>query len=229
MDDKVQFVDISTREVQSSLTPQQALTLLKEGNLRFLRGERINRDLGRQIDITAQGQFPIAAVLSCIDSRTPTELIFDQGLGDIFAVRMAGNTVAENVLGSLEFACKVAGAKLIIVLGHTRCGAVKAACHFINLGKDAKTETGCDHINVIIEQLKPSVIKTAFVCKDASSDAMKDEYVDSVAEQNVIHSLEEITKSSSTIRQLVSEGKIGLVGALYDVRTGKVQFLTDLE
>ena len=138
IENRVQYVDWTTREIQASLTPVRVLEVLKEGNERFATGRRLNRDLVRQIDATAGGQHPMAAILSCIDSRSPAELLFDLGLGDIFSVRLAGNIASEKALGSMEFACKVAGAKLIVVLGHTRCGAVKATCDFVAKGGDPK-------------------------------------------------------------------------------------------
>lgn len=157
MEDEIQYVDVTTREVQSQLTPQQVLQFLKEGNERFVTGRRLTRDLSRQVDATAAAQYPMAVVLSCIDSRSPVELIFDLGVGDAFVIRIAGNVAKEKVLGSMEFACAVAGSRLVVVMGHTSCGAVKAAVDLYDTGKTASVATGCEHLDVLVNEIqKPS-------------------------------------------------------------------------
>src|SRR4029077_7697942 len=160
-DDRIQYVDYSTRELQSSLTPEQVQYILKEGNKRFRTGQRLTRDLGRQVNATAEAQHPLAVVLSCIDSRTPSELIFDLGLGDIFSVRIAGNITSRKELGSIEYACAVAGAKLILVMGHTRCGAVTDAVSPLDMSRTAAEATGCGHLDQVIQAIEPSLERSA--------------------------------------------------------------------
>ncbi|MFM7808935.1 MAG: bifunctional SulP family inorganic anion transporter/carbonic anhydrase, partial [Planctomycetota bacterium] len=155
--DRVQYVDVSTRDVQASLRPEHVLQILREGNRRFIDGTRLHRDLSRQVDATSAGQHPMAVVLGCIDSRAPVEMVFDVGIGDLFVCRLAGNVISPMALGSMEFACKVAGAKLVLVLGHTRCGAVKAACDFAASGKDVRETTGLDNLGSLIEPIKRAV------------------------------------------------------------------------
>ena len=155
--DRTQYVDYSTRELQDAASPEQVLQILKDGHERFRTGKRLTRDLARQVDATAEGQHPLAAVLSCIDSRTPAELIFDLGMGDIFSVRVAGNVAGSKVLGSIEYACAVAGAKLILVMGHTRCGAVTSAVQFKESEADPDQATGCQHIGDITRDIEESI------------------------------------------------------------------------
>src|SRR5690606_31740876 len=157
LEDRIQYVDFSSREVQDSLTPQRVLEIFQEGNERFRNGNRLTRDLGRQVDATAAGQFPMGVVLTCIDSRTPSELIFDLGLGDIFSVRIAGNIARDKVLGSMEYSCAVAGAKLILVMGQTSCGAVNAAVDLICSHKTAAEATGCVNLDSLITEIQLSV------------------------------------------------------------------------
>jgi carbonic anhydrase len=199
---------IQTQESQSAMTPAQALERLRDGNARFAANATKPRDWSAKVAATASGQFPFAAVLACMDSRAPIEIVFDQGLGDVFGVRVAGNVVNDDELGSLEYAAKV-GAKLLVVLGHTRCGAVKGAIDGVELG----------NLTGLLAKIHPAV--EAAKCSDAKSDAC----VTSVAEQNVRQSMREIRARSPYLAKYLDEGKIQLVGAMYDVETGRVTFL----
>ncbi|HKC52637.1 MAG TPA: carbonic anhydrase family protein [Myxococcota bacterium] len=202
-------VEVQTAESQAAMTPAQALERLREGNTRFATNAMKPRDWSAKVVATASGQFPFAAVLACMDSRAPVEIVFDQGLGDVFGVRVAGNVVNDDELGSLEYAAKV-GAKLIVVLGHTRCGAVKGAIDGVKLG----------NLTGLLDKIHPAV--DAAKCTDPKSEAC----VTSVAEQNVRQSLREIRARSSYLAHDLDEGEIQLVGAMYDVETGRVTFLS---
>lgn len=224
--DVVQYVDYASREVQASLTPQRVLTLLQEGNARFLEGRRLHRDLARQVDGTAEGQHPMAVVLGCIDSRAPAELLFDLGIGDVFVVRLAGNVCDAKALGSMEFACKAAGAKLIVVLGHTRCGAVKATCDFVHQGVDAAAATGMTNLGSITSVISDAVRMERHTTHDRTGKNAA--FVDGVAAINVHNTMERIERDSPTLGALLQEGRIGIVGAMYDVASGRVRFLESL-
>jgi len=201
---------------QTALSPQDAVQLLKDGNARFVAGEPIQRDLHSQVKQTATGQYPFAAVLSCIDSRIPTEIIFDQGIGDIFNARIAGNFINEDILGSLEFACKLAGSKVIVVMGHTSCGAVKGACDHAELG----------NLTQMLAKINPAVeAVTTAPTEDRSSANL--EFVNQVAEKNVDFAIEEIKLKSPVLLEMLQQGAIEIVGAMYDVKTGSVSFLND--
>jgi carbonic anhydrase/SulP family sulfate permease len=200
--------------------------LLKDGNERFVRGERVTRDLMRQVDATSQAQFPMAVVLGCMDSRTSTELIFDLGLGDIFSVRVGGNVASESALASLEYACAVAGAKLIIVLGHTRCGAVGAAIDLYHQAGDPCSTTGCAHIQALTDHLDQAIALE--LAGKPAHPYSREVFVDRVARQNVRNTMDSVHRRSSTLRALIERGQIAVVGGLYDVRSGKVQFMEDL-
>ena len=202
--------EVQTQESQSAMTPEAALERLKAGNARFAANTPKPRDWSAKVAATAAGQFPFAAVLACMDSRAPVEIVFDQGLGDVFGVRVAGNVVNEDELGSLEYAAKV-GAKLIVVLGHTRCGAVKGALEGVQLG----------NLSGLLKKIHPAV--EAAKCTDAKSEAC----VDAVAEQNVRRSLKEIRARSPFLAGYLDQGKLALVGAMYDVSTGRVTFLAN--
>src|SRR4029077_18963214 len=186
-DDRIQYVDYSTRELQSSLTPEQVQYILKEGNKRFRTGQRLTRDLGRQVNATAEAQHPLAVVLSCIDSRTPSELIFDLGLGDIFSVRIAGNIASRKVLGSIEYGCAVAGAKLILVMGHTRCGAVSAAVDLACSSGTVAEVTGCAHLEHIVHEIQQ--LTDPLECQGVQQlpPSEKGAFVNAVACRNVAH------------------------------------------
>lgn len=219
------FVDYSSREVQQSLKPAEVLRILKDGHERFLVGKPLVRDLRRQAGATATGQFPIAAVLGCIDSRAPVEHIFDLGVGDAFVARIAGNVARDKMIGSLEFACGVAGAKLLLVLGHTSCGAVKASVELKVAGKTASEATGCDHLDELVGIIQGSIDSSQL--KDFSNwaDDKKRGFVDEVARKNVVNTMNYIREKSRILDRLVRENKIMIVGAVYDVNTGKVEFL----
>jgi carbonic anhydrase len=201
-----------TKEMQTAITPALALEILKDGNKRFVSNLKINRNLLQQANETSDGQHPFAVILSCIDSRTSAELIFDQGLGDVFSVRIAGNIVNEDILGSMEFGCKVAGAKIIVVLGHTKCGAIKGACDNVELG----------NLTSLISKIKPAVDEeTATSDNRTSSNA---NFVENVAELNVSLSVKNILLHSPIIAQMVKNEEIGIVGAIHDIKTGQVKF-----
>lgn len=223
--DRIQFVDYSSREVQSALTPERVLQLFQEGNQRFLNGSRLTRDLGRQVGATSAGQFPMAVVLSCIDSRTPAELVFDLGLGDIFSVRIAGNIARDKVLGSMEYACAVAGAKLVLVMGHTSCGAVNAAVDLLCSKKTAAEATGCGNLDTLITEIQLSIDPAT--CPPPGGAWRPEEkaaYANEVARRNVLRTMRVIRQRSATLDGLVQAGKIAIVGCLYDVKTGQVSF-----
>lgn len=196
-----------------SLTPSLALSFLKEGNQRFVNNLKVNRDLLEQVNKTKNGQFPFAVILSCIDSRTSAELIFDQGLGDIFSVRIAGNVISEDVIGSMEFACKLAGSKLIVVLGHSKCGAITGACKEVKLG----------HLTNLLHKVSPSI---AYVKQHHTNiDLNSIEGINLVASQHVEHTMEEIFQRSQVLHEMYEKGEIGVVGAFYNVETGAVDFI----
>jgi carbonic anhydrase len=193
-----------------------ALEILKEGNNRFLKNYKENRNLLQQVNDTRDGQWPFATILSCIDSRTSAELIFDQGLGDIFSVRIAGNIVNTDILGSMEFACKVAGSKLIVVLGHTKCGAVKGACDHVEMG----------NLTELLSKLQPAVYQEKETKNERNSSNYK--FVENVAEINVKRSVVNIIERSFILEQMVENGEIGVVGAMYNVESGVVEFYDDV-
>jgi MFS superfamily sulfate permease-like transporter len=226
IEDDIQFVDHSTRELQEGMTPAQVVEVLRQGNQRFHEGRRLDRDLARQVGATARGQHPLAVVLSCIDSRTPAELVFDTGLGDVFSVRVAGNVLSPKVLGSMEYGTAVAGARLIVVMGHTRCGAVTAAVDLVGT-KDAAAATGCQHLDPILIDIQRSVDREAAAQAASLSPERKREFVDDVARRNVLSVVRRIVDESNTIRRLVEEGRIAVVGTLYDIGTGKMDFMLD--
>jgi carbonic anhydrase len=201
-----------TKDTQSNITPDQAIELLQNGNQRFVQNLRYNRNLLEQVNETAEGQYPFATILSCIDSRTPAELVFDQGLGDIFSIRIAGNVINDDIMGSMEFACKVAGSKLILVLGHTSCGAIKGACASVEL----------EHLTGLLDKIQTAV-KQAPAPQDGDNQNI--EYVDNVASLNVQNSIKHITEKSKTLKEMVDDGSIKVIGAMYDVSNGQVTFL----
>jgi len=218
---RVLFEDFSTRDLQESSTPDDVLEILKAGNERFLKGERLHRNWTRQVRETAKGQAPLAVVLGCIDSRNSSELVFDLGIGDIFSVRIAGNIATERVLGSLEYSCAVAGAKLIVVMGHSSCGAVTTAVKTHGDPGAVERSTGCSHIDALLEEIQPSVLADDVVPSDPAD---LERYIDDVALRHVERTLNTISNKSGALRSLIEEGKVGIVGAFYDVKTGKVNF-----
>jgi carbonic anhydrase len=225
LQDRTQYVDYSTRELQSQLTPQQVLQILKDGHERFRSGQRLTRNLGRQVNATSSGQHPLAVVLSCIDSRAPAELIFDLGLGDIFSIRLAGNVISREVLGSMEYACAVAGAKLILVMGHTRCGAVTAAVELACSAESAAQATGCQHLEPIVQVIQKSVDPLTCQRLEQLSAAEKETFVNAVARGNVSHVTEMVFGQSQMLNHLHEEGRVAIIGAIYDVVSGDIEFL----
>jgi carbonic anhydrase len=224
--DEVHFIDYSTRELQTALTPTQVLQILKDGHERFRTGRHLARDNQSHVKATSEGQFPLAAVLSCIDSRTPAELIFDLGVGDVFSVRIAGNITSPKVLGSIEYATAVAGAKLILVMGHTRCGAVTAAVNFLGASQPADQLTGCQHLQAILDDIQLSTDLNQSRGFSQLSDKDREQLVDGVARRNVQRVVSELQSQSETLKRLVAEGRIGIVGSIYNVATGEIEFLT---
>ena len=225
MANEIRFVDYSTRELQEQLPPSQVLQILMEGNERFRAGRHLTRDLGRQLQATALGQHPLAVILTCIDSRSPAELIFDLGLGDIFSVRVAGNVISPKVLGSIEYACAVAGAKLVLVLGHTRCGAVNAAVSLASSNSNATEATGCQHLESIVQDIQKSLDSDLIQRFEHSSGDEQSRCVDEVARRNVALSVTRILEQSRTISGLVQANRIAVVGAMYDIVTGTIDRL----
>lgn len=207
------------KEIQSKITPRKALEILQKGNDRFINNLKANRNLLEQVNLTSEGQYPFATILSCIDSRTSAELIFDQGLGDIFCVRIAGNIVNTDILGSMEFACKIAGSRLIVVLGHTKCGAVKGACDHVEMG----------NMTELLSKLQPAVYAERETLDIGERNSKNSDFVENVSAINVRRSVKSIIERSFIIEQMVENGEIGVVGAMYDVETGKVEFYDDVE
>jgi carbonic anhydrase len=203
-----------TKEFQASLTPQQAFQILKEGNRRFVSNLRLHRNLLEQVNETSAEQYPFAIVLSCIDSRTGAELIFDQGLGDIFSVRVAGNVLNEDVLGSMEFACEIAGSRLVVVLGHSKCGAVKGACRHLQIG----------HLAGLLGKIGPAVWAVEQQCGHRSEDPV---FIEQVARENTRHQMLGIVQRSPILGQLLNQGRIGIVCGMYSVESGEVDFFEE--
>jgi carbonic anhydrase/SulP family sulfate permease len=227
--DQILYIDYSTRELQSSLTPRHVLQILKDGNERFRSGRRLSRDLGREVQATATGQHPLAVVLSCIDSRSPAELIFDLGVGDVFNVRIAGNVISPKVLGSVEYASAVAGAKLIVIMGHTRCGAVTAAFDLFHSKNSVAEDTGCQHLGPIVRDIQESITVDSSHQPNQLSGIEKESMVNALACRNVLRSVELMRHQSETLDQLVRDKRIAIIGAMYDVVTGDILFLPDHE
>ena len=203
------------KELQASISPRQALEILKKGNNRFVNNLKAHRDLLEQVNDTRDGQWPFATILSCIDSRTSAELIFDQGLGDVFSVRIAGNIVNTDILGSMEFACKVAGSKLIVVLGHSKCGAVKGACDHVEMG----------NLTELLSKIQPAVYEEK--ATQDNRNASNPLFVENVAEINVKRNVKNIIERSFILEQMIEKGEIGIVGAMHNIETGEVTFYED--
>jgi carbonic anhydrase len=204
-----------TKETQATLTPANACLFLKEGNQRFVQNLQAHRNLLEQVNDTREGQFPFATILSCIDSRTSAELVFDQGLGDIFSIRIAGNVVNEDILGSMEFSCGLAGSKLIVVLGHSDCGAIKGACDHVQLG----------NLSTLLNKIQPSVYLEHATLENRTSGNRS--FVANVTEVHVRRCVADIIERSVVLRGLIEAGKVGLVGGLYSLESGEVRFLDD--
>lgn len=201
-----------TKEMQAAITPKQALELLKDGNQRFINNLKINRNLLQQANETSDGQHPFAVILSCIDSRTSAELIFDQGLGDIFSIRIAGNIINEDILGSMEFACKVAGSKIIVVLGHTKCGAVKGACDHVEMG----------NLTALLTKIRPAVEDETSTKENRNSS--NSDFVEKVTNLNVQRTVNSIIQRSPILKEMIEKNEIQIVGGVHDITSGEVTF-----
>ena len=203
-----------TKETQDLMTPNSALATLKAGNDRFLKGNQVARNLNQQVDETSGGQFPFATVLHCIDSRVSAEHIFDQGIGDLFSIRIAGNFVNEDILGSMEFACKLAGTKVLVVLGHTACGAIKGACDHARLG----------NLTALINKLEPAVEAVDAPAEADLRNSLNSDFVNAVAAKNVLMTIDNIRSQSPILKEMEADGAIQIVGGMYDIATGNVNF-----
>lgn len=200
------------KEMQAAITPSIAIQILKEGNKRFMNNLKANRNLLEQVNDTSEGQHPFAVILSCIDSRTSAELIFDQGLGDVFSVRIAGNIINEDILGSMEFACKVAGAKLIVVLGHSKCGAIKGACDHVEMG----------NLTALLSKIQPAVFDEKSVLENRNST--NSEFVEKVASINVNRTVHAIVERSPILKEMIESGEVGIIGGMHIISNGEVLF-----
>ena len=198
--------------MQAAITPSMAIQILKDGNKRFMNNLKANRNLLEQVNDTSDGQHPFAVILSCIDSRTSAELIFDQGLGDVFSVRIAGNIINEDILGSMEFACKVAGAKLIVVLGHSKCGAIKGACDHVEMG----------NLTALLSKIQPAVFDEKSELDNRNSS--NSEFVEKVAAINVTRTVQAIVERSSILKEMIGSGEIGIIGGMHTISNGEVVF-----
>ena len=203
-----------TKETQAAMTPEMALEALKEGNVRFLNATQVPRDLNAQVKETSSGQYPFATVLHCIDSRVSAEHIFDQGVGDLFSIRIAGNFVNEDILGSMEFACKLAGTKVLEVLGHTACGAVKGACDHARMG----------NLTALINKIEPAVAAVDQPTDESLRNSANIDFVNTVAAKNVEMTLNDIRTKSTILKDLEADGDLIIVGGMYDISNGKVTF-----
>ncbi len=203
------------KELQDAISPKIAINILKEGNKRFINNLKANRNLLEQANETSDGQHPFAVILSCIDSRTSAELIFDQGLGDIFSVRIAGNIINEDILGSMEFACKVAGSKVIVVLGHSKCGAVKGACDHVEMG----------NLTALLSKIQPAVYDEKSVTDNRNSG--NSEFVEKVATINVKRTVQAIMQRSPILKEMIEKGEIGIIGGMHNLADGEVVFYDD--
>lgn len=201
-----------TKDLQGAQSPDDAIALLKAGHERFLAGKPVNCDLLTMAKDTGKGQYPFACVVGCIDSRVPPEIVFDQQIGDIFTARVAGNFVNTDIIGSLEFATKVAGAKAIVVLGHSSCGAVKGAIDKVELG----------NLTATLANLMPAVDATPV---EGEASSKNDAYVQKVADTNVMLTVEKLTKDSAVLKEMVDAGALKIIGAMHDVKTGKITFM----
>ena len=202
------------KEMQSAITPSMAIKILEEGNKRFMNNLKANRNLLEQANETSDGQHPFAVILSCIDSRTSAELIFDQGLGDVFSVRIAGNIINEDILGSMEFACKVAGSKVIVVLGHSKCGAIKGACDHVEMG----------NLTALLSKIQPAVYDEKSVTENRNSSNA--EFVEKVASINVKRTVDAIMERSPILKEMIQNGEIGIIGGMHNITDGEVTFFT---
>lgn len=200
------------KKMQDAITPSMALEILKEGNKRFINNLKANRNLLEQANETSDGQHPFAIILSCIDSRTSAELIFDQGLGDVFSVRIAGNITNEDILGSMEFACKIAGSKIIVVLGHSKCGAIKGACDHVDMG----------NLTALLSKIQPAVYEEQTEIENRSSSNAA--FVEKVASINVKRTVTAIMERSPILKEMILNGEIGIIGGIHNITNGEVTF-----
>jgi carbonic anhydrase len=203
------------KELQDAITPKIAIQILKEGNKRFVNNLKANRNLLEQANETSDGQHPFAVILSCIDSRTSAELIFDQGLGDVFSVRIAGNIINEDILGSMEFACKVAGSKIIVVLGHTKCGAIKGACDHVEMG----------NLTALLSKIQPAVYDEKSILENRNSNNA--DFVEKVASINVKRTVKAIMEKSPILKEMIASGELGIIGGMHNLSDGEVVFYND--
>ena len=204
-----------TQALQSAITPVMALKLLQDGNKRFENNLKVNRNLLQQANETSGSQHPFAVILSCIDSRTSVELIFDQGLGDVFSARIAGNVINEDILGSMEYACKVVGAKIIVVLGHTQCGAIRGACDHVEMG----------NLTALLNKIQPAIYEENSEIENRNASNYI--FVEKVASIHIKRTLHAILDRSPILKEMIEAGTIGIIGAKYDVATGVVDFYDD--
>lgn len=206
-----------TKELQAQITPLEALDILKQGNQRFINNLKANRNLLQQANDTRDGQWPFAAILSCIDSRTSAELIFDQGLGDIVSIRIAGNIVNTDILGSMEFSCKILGTKLIVVLGHSNCGAVKGACDHVEMG----------NLTELLAKLQPAVYEEKSVTNPEERNSKNSQFAENVSAINVRRTIKSIISRSYILEQMVERGEVAIIGAMHNLESGAVEFFED--
>ena len=204
--------NVETKESQAAITPEQALARLREGNTRFALGQSRKRNLPAKVRATAEGQYPFAIILSCLDSRVPAEMVFDEGIGDVFNARIAGNILNDDILASMEFACKASGSKLIFVLGHSNCGAVKGAIDNVQLG----------HLTSLLDRIKPAIDAVPADVQPRTSGNKK--FVQKVADENVHLVMKQIRERSPVLREMLDQNKIGMFGGMYDLATGEVDF-----
>jgi len=203
-----------TKETQAAMTPESSLQALKDGNQRFINASQLVRDLNAQVDATSMGQYPFATVLHCIDSRVSAEHVFDQGIGDLFSIRIAGNFVNEDILGSMEFACKLAGTKVLVVLGHTACGAVKGACDHARMG----------NLTALINKIEPAVDAVELPSDESMRNSSNINFVNTVAAKNVEMTLSDIRNKSEILNEMEASGDLIIIGGMYDIANGKVTF-----
>ena len=203
-----------TKETQAAMTPESSLQALKDGNQRFINATQVVRDLNAQVNATSTGQYPFATVLHCIDSRVSAEHVFDQGIGDLFSIRIAGNFVNEDILGSMEFACKLAGTKVLVVLGHTACGAVKGACDHARMG----------NLTALINKIEPAVDAVELPSDESMRNSSNINFVNTVAAKNVEMTLSDIRNKSEILNEMEASGDLIIIGGMYDIADGKVTF-----
>lgn len=203
---------VETKESQAAITPEEALARLQEGNARFALGQSRQRNFPAKVRATAEGQYPFAVILSCLDSRVPAEIVFDQGIGDVFNARIAGNVLNDDILASMEFACKASGSKLIFILGHSNCGAVKGAIDNVELG----------HLTGLLDRIKPAMAAVPADVQPRSSSNKK--FVQKVADENVHLVMKQIRERSPVLREMLDQNKIGIAGGMYDLATGEIHF-----